>query len=101
MRRALCLAAILAVFLATTFLATTGAAPSYGAILTTSHQHDTVPTDQPLPGYTISNPPLAPFIFNGTPRTRPSATEMLTPPNLPGQERLVQFSARNRADQPF
>jgi hypothetical protein len=59
-RRALCLAAILALF-----LATTGAAPSYGAILTTTHQHDSVPSDQPLPGYTISNPPLAPATVGG------------------------------------
>jgi hypothetical protein len=37
-----------------------GAAPAFA---------DPVPGDQPLPGYTISNPPLAPALVNGVPST--------------------------------
>jgi hypothetical protein len=35
----------------------------------TADPDDSVPTDQPLPPYTIVNPPLAPLVINGQPTT--------------------------------
>jgi len=35
----------------------------------TGNPDDSVPTDQPLPPYTIVNPPLAPLVINGAPTT--------------------------------
>jgi pimeloyl-ACP methyl ester carboxylesterase len=49
---------ILSVFAAVTLAGGLLAAPSAGA-------HDDVPGDQPLPGYTISNPPLPPATVDG------------------------------------
>jgi hypothetical protein len=46
-----------------------GASPALAGTITNHGDDNAVPDDQPLPPYTINNPPLAPLTVNGAPST--------------------------------